>query len=78
MFMPPEIFRPVLDLLTKRFLIGSIVRMEPRDDCGPVAAASQCADLRKTVALPDLEGCAEPVPAESGANAPMQLAVLHK
>jgi hypothetical protein len=77
MFVAPEIFRSILGVRTQIFT-KAIMRIEPRHDRRVKAAAGQGDDLRKTVALPGLESGAETVPAESGADAPMQLAVLYE
>jgi hypothetical protein len=75
MFVAPEIFRPVLGVRT-HIVTEPTMSIEPRNDRRPIAAAGQRVDLRKTVVLPDLERGTEPVPAELGADAPMQFAVL--
>jgi len=77
MFVAPEIFRSVLGVRTRIFTMA-VTSIKPRHDRRVKAAARQRDDLRKTVALPDLDDGAEAIPAKRGANAPMQLTVVHE
>jgi hypothetical protein len=65
MFTAPEVLRSVLGVRAKMFS-EPIARIEPRLDRRVKAAARQWHDLRKAIALPDLESGTETVPAESG------------
>jgi hypothetical protein len=79
-FTPPktEIFRPVLGLLSTQFFVGSIMRVEPLHDPRPETSSRQRINFRKTFAFPHLQNGFEPVPAESRANAPVELAIVHE